>query len=1003
MQTDLLDFSASDERAGFRLHRVELFNWGTFHEQVWRLLLGGDNTLLTGDIGSGKSTLVDAVTTLLVPAQKITYNKAAGAESKERSLKSYVLGYYKSERAETGLAARAVALRDRNSYSVILGHFYNEGYDQHATLAQVLWVKDDQGQPARFYLVAGRPLSVAGDFADFGNDILALKKRLKQSDDVEVFDSFSSYGAAFRRRFGIDNEKALDLFNQTVSMKSVGNLTDFVRQHMLEPFPVAERVANLIHHFDDLNRAHEAVLKARDQINALEPLVSDAVRHTELSAGVDALRSCREALRPWFGGIKAGLLEERIDRLDQQRQRDGQRVAELDEQRAGQRGRRDELKQAIAENGGDRIERIKREITERGRERDERRQRAERYNQLAMALQLAEASSGDRFLANRDTLASEDERIATRQAELQNALTEASVEMHALKADHTEQSAELESLRSRRSNLPSTNLAIRDRLCEALGLGEEELPFVGELVQVREEERDWEGAIERVLHNFGLSMLVPDPHYARLAEWVDRTQLRGRLVYFRVRDVRAPGSSELHPESLVRKLQLKPDTGFYPWLEAELARRFDIACCDDLAAFRREKSALTQAGQIKGVGGRHEKDDRHRIDDRARYVLGWDNAAKLAAYEQQVATLERRMQSVADEIARVQANQNDLNQRMNLVQQMKVYAEFRELDWQPLVVEIERLERERQQIESESDVLRTLERQLQSLEEALTQTEAHLDARKAELARGEEKLERAGEQLRDAMERLVEIPAADRTHVFSQLEAMREEALGQRTLTVESCDNSESMMRSWMQAKIDAEDKRIARLSENIIGAMQTYQGKYPLETREMDVSIEAAAEYSAALDALKRDDLPRFETRFKELLNENTIREVAGFQAKLHYERQTILERIDTINRSLQEIDYNAGRYITLLAETAPDMEIRDFQQALRACTEGALTGSEDEQYSEAKFLQVKDVIQRFRGRDGLTEMDRRWTQKVTDVRNWFGFGQRTLARGRQGIRALL
>lgn len=306
MQTDLLDFSASDERAGFRLHRVELFNWGTFHEQVWRLLLGGDNTLLTGDIGSGKSTLVDAVTTLLVPAQKITYNKAAGAESKERSLKSYVLGYYKSERAETGLAARAVALRDRNSYSVILGHFYNEGYDQHATLAQVLWVKDDQGQPARFYLVAGRPLSVAGDFADFGNDILALKKRLKQSDDVEVFDSFSSYGAAFRRRFGIDNEKALDLFNQTVSMKSVGNLTDFVRQHMLEPFPVAERVANLIHHFDDLNRAHEAVLKARDQINALEPLVSDAVRHTELSAGVDALRSCRRRCGPGSAASRRG-------------------------------------------------------------------------------------------------------------------------------------------------------------------------------------------------------------------------------------------------------------------------------------------------------------------------------------------------------------------------------------------------------------------------------------------------------------------------------------------------------------------------------------------------------------------------------------------------------------------------------------------------------------------------------------------------------------------------
>ena len=45
------------------------------------------------------------------------------------------------------------------------------------------------------------------------------------------------------------------------------------------------------------------------------------------------------------------------------------------------------------------------------------------------------------------------------------------------------------------------------------------------------------------------------------------------------------------------------------------------------------------------------------------------------------------------------------------------------------------------------------------------------------------------------------------------------------------------------------------------------------------------------------------------------------------------------------------------------------------------------DAQYSEAKFLQVKHIIERFRGREGQAELDRRWTAKVTDVRNWFTF----------------
>lgn len=77
-----LDFNADASLAGFRLTRLEVLNWGTFDKRVWSLELGGRNGLLTGDIGSGKSTVVDAVTTLLVPAQRIAYNKAAGADAK---------------------------------------------------------------------------------------------------------------------------------------------------------------------------------------------------------------------------------------------------------------------------------------------------------------------------------------------------------------------------------------------------------------------------------------------------------------------------------------------------------------------------------------------------------------------------------------------------------------------------------------------------------------------------------------------------------------------------------------------------------------------------------------------------------------------------------------------------------------------------------------------------------------------------------------------------------
>lgn len=170
------DGEETAELAGFRLDRLEVYNWGTFDQRVWVFGVHGENALLTGDIGSGKSTIVDAITTLLLPAHRISHNKAAGAEAKERSLRSYVLGYHKSERSEETGASKPVGLRDRRSFSVILGVFTNRGYDSTVTLAQVFWFGNaSQGQPDRFFVIADQKLTIAGDFADFGGDIAALK------------------------------------------------------------------------------------------------------------------------------------------------------------------------------------------------------------------------------------------------------------------------------------------------------------------------------------------------------------------------------------------------------------------------------------------------------------------------------------------------------------------------------------------------------------------------------------------------------------------------------------------------------------------------------------------------------------------------------------------------------------------------------------------------------------------------------------------------------------
>ncbi|MFZ2949491.1 MAG: ATP-binding protein, partial [Desulfuromonadaceae bacterium] len=573
-----LDFVADDTLAGFRLHCLEVYNWGTFDGRVWALHSDGRNSLLTGDIGSGKSTLVDAVTTLLVPAHRVAYNKAAGADSKERTLRSYVLGHFKSERNEVSGTAKPVALRNHNSYSVILGVFHNAGYSQTVTLAQVFWMKDAAAQPARLFVCADRAMTIATDFAQFGPDISHLRKKLRGLG-AEVHDTFPPYGSWFRRRFGIENEQALELFHQTVSMKSVGNLTDFVRSHMLEPFEVAPRIVALINHFDDLSRAHEAVLKAKRQVELLSPLVADCERHGVMVAKGEELRACREALKVYFAGLKLGLLDKRIAALADDWTRQNLQVKRLKERCDGLRTDESELKQNIADNGGDRLERLAGEISKKEKERQKREQKARRFAELVRAVGEAPVEDEAGFLEQRRRLSAQSEAEQAKEAELQNRLTEHSVSFRQGKQEHDTLMAEITSLKTRRSNIPAEQVAMRTALCQALALSEGEMPFVGELLQLRDGERDWEGAAERLLHNFGLSLLVPDRHYGAVADWVDRTHLKGRLVYFRVR----PGSRgelpELHRDSLARKLDVKPDSPFRDWLEREMAHRYDLACC----------------------------------------------------------------------------------------------------------------------------------------------------------------------------------------------------------------------------------------------------------------------------------------------------------------------------------------------------------------------------------------------------------------------------------------
>ena len=982
-QTIGLDFGADETLSGFRLKRLEILNWGTFDGRVWKLELDGKNGLLTGDIGSGKSTIVDAITALFVQPNRITFNKAAGSERAERGFLSYVLGHYKAELNENTGSSKPVGLRDETKYSVILAVFHNAGYDQTVTLALVHHFHN-QVELQRFYVTAERELSIEGNFVNFGTDIDDLKKRLK-AESSECHKTFADYGRWFMPRFGIASTQALDLFYQTISMKSVGNLTEFVRDHMLQPPQTEATLKQIFSHFDALNKNYEIVLKAKRQIGLLTPLVDKCKTYQDAEAEKKEGEALQDQLPAYFARRKSSLLEALISKLDIQWANEKAIIEQLDRDILQQDQKISGLKKDINENGGGRLQAIESEITDKEEQFKARKKSFDLYTTCLATLDESPAADRQAFDDQRRSLIKLRAQHQEESDNLLNLIAEQKFAFNKAQEEYRGISDEIASLKTRQSNIPDQQIRVRAMACAALNINESDMPFAGELIQVNDGEQRWEGAIERVLHSTGLSMLVPDKHYKAVSTWVNDNNLKGRFSYHHMREQKSI-SGPTHQDSLIHKIKIKKDSSCYAWLNAELSSSYrNLACCETQEQFRQETRALTMSGQIKGASGRHEKDDRYRIDDRSRFVLGWSNKDKIRTLERLIVPVETRIEEILTETKATSLRQTVLSEKIRAFDQLGGLATFDAIDWPSLAKRIESLRDEIKKLESSSDILAQLTADCESASNQLTQMRLSRDDAVQNLTRTQSEQDAAQAQI-DITNKVVSAMDPD-IAIDQKIKESIDQRPEKEDLTLFNIHSVEQAMQDGFRKLVREKDAKLKSLSQEIIAAMSDFKAAFVSESKDVDQNLAAASEYERMLTKLVEDDLPQFETQFRDMLNDEVIDDIALLNSSFAKERHDIEDRIKKINESLKNIDYNPGRYIALAPQPSQDFEIKSFHQDLKACTEANITGLDDSEYSQKKFLQVKQIIDRFRGRDSHTAEDRQWTNKVTDMRNWFVF----------------
>ena len=990
-------FNNNNSENGYRLRCLEVFNWGTFHGKVYKLQTNGRTSLLTGANGSGKTTLIDALLTLLVPSNKRFYNQSSGAEfKKERDENSYFWGYYGKTYSESDEISRTEQLRNKsdNPYSVLLACFQNTGTLHTITLVQVRWFSG--GALKKIFIVSPYQLNINEHFGKGHFDIKGewKKKLVKQFPKTDLFDNFKEYAARFSDIFGL-KEKALSLFNQTVGIKVLGDLTQFIRQQMLGEPEAEEQFKSLYNHYTDLLLSHKAIQKDEKQLELLEPIIKIKEALSELYQKVSVLNFIQEQFPYFVDKIEFELLDEYISDVEKQ-------IAYLENEKKVLEEQIDKLdqeqRQLISQkallNIDNQVQLINKDIFAETDKRNTKKQSFEDYIKLARVIGLQLQLDVTSFRENFDTAEKLHKTLSEEYDELTEKRTRYKIDRDANAQQIQQLQDEITSLLSRKNRIPIDLISVRQRLLDLLETGEAELPFVGELIKVKENNAHWEDAIERVLHSFSMQLLIPEKFSKQINQFVHANNLQTKLIYQKIEKrhldtlMRWPNDND----SLINKIEIKDSGNYTNWLEYQLLERLNYYCTDDLDIFYGSAKAVTSNGLTRNVS-RHEKDDRPNNWNKFRYRLGWDNKETVKLVQQEKYRLEKEHTDLFNKIEALKPKIQVIDEKKPITTLITGIKSYDTINWQQHAEKIQGLNKQIEDLKKSSDKYQTICDQLYIVDEELKAkrkiNENHGGEIKSLRREYDEKNKR---KINISFEDLKE-EGITQIENFVQEESIKN-AIPKNLEVLEGFRKELSATLKLRNNSISTVVKEKEFETVSYINAFVHADGKILKEfpdwsgdVMNIDANLKSIGELDDLYRTIRNQRLVEHKRRFKDYMDKSMLDALTNFRTWLVNEEDKIKEVIEELNVPLKKITFNKNpdTYLQLECRATKEQEIKLFKEQLSATIPNTLefATQKDETYRESIFKKIKDLITDL-------QQEEVWRKKVTDIRNWLTFSAR-------------
>lgn len=902
------------------LTKVKLINWHTFSNTEFEIY---KNALITGENGTGKSTILDAIQYVLTVG-KCKFNKAA-SDIGNRTLESYI-------RCKTGIEGHEY-VRNGDVTTYIVLEFFDEKTKDYQIIGTVIDLPSGGRLNREFFQILDSQIN---DVTFIEERKVLTKKEFKNTLNTHnqqgfFKDTIKEGERLFGNALGV-KLKYFDLVTRALAFKAIDNVYQFIVDFLLkEDFVDIQNLRDSIKHYKVLE---EKLKMSKKECDTLEEVIQFYNQYLENAFQIDVLDCTKEKL---YERELRSLIEnsqKRYQAIEDQLKFIQQKLNQFHQDEESYQEKYHQLDQSLRENDTYNLkndlkkecERLKKEKEDKQKEYmdllDELQQEAKLLKELRLQKAFIKALENEEY--HTETLSTHLRKV---EQEIIEKTNKTEYQRSSLQLEITKNVEQYNQYQEEYTSLKENQLYYRKEIQELICLLNEQLTKhfgksieikpLCEYIEVKDEK--WRNALEGHLNSQRFDLIV-EPEYFEYALLVYEEYKNKRGIYgvgiVDVAKLAKYGNVALK-ETLADQLECK--NTYARWYVNMLLSK--VHCVDDVTQLRNYPTAITPTCMLyKNYTARALNP---RIYNKPYIGLG--------AIKIQLKTIEQQLETLQQEIKQQKVKLEALKNTQSLLKKSnadKILYRIDLLDkYHSLEKEYQEVNERYQKLELDDSII-SLQEECEAVKKQLDQTKKEKENALMKKGSLENNLETFKEQLEQTQESCDVLHEKIIQFEMDHLELSQKADQKVIVYLKRFVKDFKSMKNEIDYQKSVSQDKA-RQVESQIEMKMKDYNNEYNIGFENSLKDIES---YKHRFHQLKDMDIVSKEekTRQAKLKCEESFKTsfISGLNEKIENAKKDIYE----LNKGLAQRDFNGETYEFCVSPTSRD----DFKEYYKIIQSG-------------------------------------------------------------------